>query len=292
MTQPLGSDLVYALAVTPDGTCFAARESGLYRSDDGGAAWRSTYDALKLKTRLSTTTLALSPNYAQDRTIFAGASGGVLRSSDGGQRWSVIPLPEPPPQVSALAISPAYRDDGFVLAASFNRGTFYSTDRGGTWYAGNFSLLDRRVLAVAISPEYAKDRTALIGTETGVFSSSNGGRSWDVADLPYVAATSVVFAPDGTVYAGTDGDGVYTSDDKGVTWSRSTLDSRLSISIILAPSARDVLVFAERALYRTQDGGAAWTEYPLHTAATAAAMLSPTRVLVGYLDGTISGIDL
>ena len=37
-------DAVYALATSPefarDGVCFAARNSGLYRSDDGGGAWR------------------------------------------------------------------------------------------------------------------------------------------------------------------------------------------------------------------------------------------------------------
>lgn len=296
MTQSLGSDLVYALAAA-DGTCFAARESGLYRSDDSGSTWRSAYDSLHLNTRLSTTALALSPNFAKDRTVFTGASGGVLRSSDGGQRWSAIPLPEPPPVVSALALSPAYRDDGFVMAATFTRGVFYSSDRGNTWYAGNFSLLDRRVLAVAISPAYPSDRTALIGTETGVFSSSNGGRSWNVADLPYIAATSVVFSPDGTVYAGTDGDGVYTSADKGVTWARSALDYRLSISLILtsstfSPSDRDVLVFAEQMLYRSVDGGAAWTAYRLHTTATAAVLLDAARLLVGYLDGTIRTLDL
>ena len=44
-----------------------------------------------------------------------------------------------------MAISPAYSVDGFILATPFRRGVFYSTDRGETWWAGNFSLLDRRV---------------------------------------------------------------------------------------------------------------------------------------------------
>ena len=37
-------DLVYALAASPnfdqDGVCFAARRSGLYRSEDGGRTWQ------------------------------------------------------------------------------------------------------------------------------------------------------------------------------------------------------------------------------------------------------------
>ena len=45
-------DITYALATSPtfaqDGICFAARGSGLYRSDDGGVTWQSVYGTLEL----------------------------------------------------------------------------------------------------------------------------------------------------------------------------------------------------------------------------------------------------
>ena len=103
----------------------------------------------------------------------------------------------------------------------------------------------------------------LIGTETGVFSSKNGGRSWDVVDLPYIAVTSIAFAPHDIVYAGTDGDGMYTSLDKGLTWTRSTLENTLSISVILMPSMHDLFVFASETLYRSWDFGATWITHKL-----------------------------
>src|SRR5262245_46657471 len=101
-------ELVYALASPPDRNqaqvIFAARPSGLYRSDDGGLTWHSSYTSLNLTEPLPTTTVAFSPDFSADRTLFAGSAGGILRSTDGGQTWQVAMLPPPPPLVSALVI--------------------------------------------------------------------------------------------------------------------------------------------------------------------------------------------
>ncbi len=284
-------DFVYALAVVPGGACLAARESGLYRSSDDGKTWQSAYGTLRLKGPLSASALAISPDFARDRTLFVGVSGGILRSTDAGQNWDANPLPDPLPLISSLTMSPAYSKDGFILATTFAHGVFYSPDYGMTWLTGNFSLGDSRGLTSTISPNFAADRTVLIGTETGLFDSRNGGRSWDWADLPYVPVTSVAFTPAGIVYAGTDGDGMYTSADNGLTWKRSTLKNTLSISLILTPSARDLLVFAGETLYRSQDAGARWTAHTLRAAATAAALLDADRLLIGYTDGSIGRFD-
>ena len=81
-------DIVYSLATSPDfeqdGVCFAARPSGLYRSDDGGLTWQPAYASLGLETPLTTVTVAVSPNFGADRSVFAGVPGGILRSVDGG----------------------------------------------------------------------------------------------------------------------------------------------------------------------------------------------------------------
>ena len=56
-------DIVNALAASPqferDGVCFAARNSGLYRSDDSGRSWRCAYDTLALDAPLVTTAVAV-----------------------------------------------------------------------------------------------------------------------------------------------------------------------------------------------------------------------------------------
>ena len=63
---------------------FAATTRGLYRTPNGGRAWLPAAEAPETAVQ----TLAVSPNFAEDRTVFAGtADQGLLRSTDGGRTW-------------------------------------------------------------------------------------------------------------------------------------------------------------------------------------------------------------
>src|SRR5712691_226529 len=129
--MPELDDVVYALATSPSfsstGVCFAARASGLYRSDDGGASWRFAYASLGLQAlsaqspadapALPTTAVAVSPSYGVgDETVLAGVNGAVLHSSDGGQHWSLCELTAPAPVVSCLALSRNFQYDHCAFA--------------------------------------------------------------------------------------------------------------------------------------------------------------------------------
>src|SRR5262245_51731626 len=117
---------VYALAAAPDfhmsGICFAARHGGLSRSEDGGITWRPAFDSLGLDTPLAATSVALSPRFQSDGVVFAGVPGGILYSGDGGVSWSSVPLPAPPPFISALALSPNFASDGAAYAGTLEDG--------------------------------------------------------------------------------------------------------------------------------------------------------------------------
>ena len=112
-------DIVFSLATSSnfaqDGVCFAARGSGLYRSDDGGSTWNYAYTALDLDASLTTMAVVVSPDFASDPSVFAGAIGGTLRSYNGGHTWHIAMFPSPPPVVSTLVISPDYSRDGILL---------------------------------------------------------------------------------------------------------------------------------------------------------------------------------
>src|SRR4051794_37924673 len=90
-------DVVNALAASQDsnGVCFAARNTGLYRSSDGGATWYPAYDSLELIAPLATTAVALSPAFRSDQVVFAGFNGAVLGSTDGGGTWFTAVFPAP-----------------------------------------------------------------------------------------------------------------------------------------------------------------------------------------------------
>ncbi|MCC7208811.1 MAG: hypothetical protein IT323_15995 [Anaerolineae bacterium] len=207
------TDYIYDVALSPrfaqDGTCFAARASGLYRSTDSGASWQSCLDSLGTDAPLAATAVGLSPAFAMDRTVFAGTNGGVFRSTDGGDSWQYLSLGAPPPVVTALTLSPAFATDGVVLAATLDDGVYRSVNRGDGWLGWNFGLIDRHIHCLAVSPGFAQDGVAVIGTEHGLYTSGNGGRSWREVDALRASApvTAVAFAPDyvssGAWWAGT-----------------------------------------------------------------------------------------
>ena len=268
-------DMVYALAATPadshgNVTCFAARSSGLYRSEDRGQTWQYALNSLNLGDALTTMAVAISPQYALDQTVYAGAPGGVLRSIDGGKTWQAAMLPAPPPVVSSIAISPNYAEDGTVFAGTIEDGVFCSTDRGQQWASWNFGLLDLAVIDVVISPNFAEDRTLFVGTETGIFCSKNGGKAWQAVDFtmdsaPVISlAISPDFANNETLFAGTEADGLYSSTDKGATWQRiATTDIGGAVNAIaLSTTLPDMLVLTENAVLVSKDQGASWHPWP------------------------------
>lgn len=274
MTEPQPTqDIVYALATSPDfaqdGVCFAARDSGLYRSTDGGQTWHPAYQSLNLSEALITMTVAVSPNFAQDQTVFAGVPGGILTSTDGGQAWRITQLPDPPPVVISLAVSPHYAQDNTVLAGTLEDGVFLSTTSGQRWVLWNFGLLDTHILRVVLSPNFAQDKTVFAATETGIFRSTNGGKSWRPTEFPADAApvlslaSSPGYADDGILLAGTEAHGLFQSTDGGNSWiCLKETDSAVN-EIILSPvfpAKPDVLLLLDDTLQLSVDKGQTWRE--------------------------------
>ena len=303
-------EMVYALAASPnfatDGVCFAARQSGLYRSDDGGRTWRSLFDGLGLEALLSATSVALSPSFQSDGAVFAGVPGGILRSMDGGKNWSTAILPPPPPFISALAVSPNYANDGVVFAGTMEDGIFRSGDRGAHWEAWNFGLLDLNVLCLSISPDLAHDETLYAGTDSGVFRSTNGGRAWRETGFPAEAApvlsltVSPLFARDGVLFAGTESCGLFYSKDRGQSWQRVAKRNipRTVNAILLSPrfpQKPDILVLTDKALLVSRDGGRSWSKRGTSAELKAGitSVVAPSgfgqrsRLLVGLADGRV-----
>jgi photosystem II stability/assembly factor-like uncharacterized protein len=213
------SDYVYALAVASASkdtyVCYAAKQSGLYRSFDRGAHWSCCFGKVG-----AVTAICISPTFEQDAILYAAAAGGVFVSTDAGETWMGVPLASPAPVVSAFAISPAHSADGILLAASLEDGVFRSINSGAGWSGWNFGLYDHRVNCLAISPDFAHDQTVFAGTDTGLFISRNGGRSWSArADDDLTCVTFIGLSPnfglDRRLWIATEKDGLLESKDAG-----------------------------------------------------------------------------
>jgi len=82
---------VTSVAISPaferDRTAFVGTVGGLYRSRNGGRAWR----LVELGSRSALQAVAISPTYPVDGLVLAGTEAdGLFRSTDGGQSWTRV----------------------------------------------------------------------------------------------------------------------------------------------------------------------------------------------------------
>lgn len=306
--QALTQDFVYALA-SPNGSdqtriWFAARQSGLYISEDHGHTWQPAYASLNLDAPLPTTCLALSPDVASDGYLFTGVPGHIMRSENGGKDWQAVPLPYTSSVPTALAISADFMKDGTLLVGTNEDGVLRSTDRGLSWATWNFGLVDFNILSLVLSPTFASDGTVFAGTGSGLFCSQTGGKSWKELSLPvgFVPVLSLAISPnfeeDETLLAGTEADGLFISHDRGQSWERLGEKEIQGVvnQIILPhdfPVRGEVIVAHEYTVLCSSDGGATWEGMLEAEIASLAAFWDKSggiSLWVGMIDGSVKRI--
>ncbi|MHB8173876.1 MAG: Ig-like domain repeat protein [Nitrospirota bacterium] len=233
----------------------------------------------------SAESIAVSPDYVNDRTVFAGTfGGGVLKTVDEGANWTSANSGLGDLKIWSVSVSPAFASYSTVFAGTdppaAGAGIFKSTDGGTTWSASGSGIPQDSVRNITFSPDYASDGTIFAVTGSGgIYKTTDGGSSWHAAGtLPQAAlalAVSPDYAADDAVFAGTAsgqsaaGDGVFKSTDGGTTWSQ--VNSQMScVSVIgISPDfASDQTVFAcgtasdgsGPCLYKSTDGGSTWND--------------------------------
>lgn len=167
--------------------------------------------------------------------------------------------------------SPAYAEDDTLYFHFF--GLYRSHDRGRTWTNLPLPPGVDIVRDVALSPDFARDRTLFAGTNgIGLFRSVDGGDTWTSAAgglPPSLATKRLVLSPgfpsDGTLFVASWDHGVWKSTNAGDAWTPCVagLATAQMQSLAVSPGfAVDGIVLAGTkgdGLYRSADGGATWT---------------------------------
>lgn len=212
--QTAVSSIVLSPAFAEDHTLFVSTTGeGILKSWDGGETWSPWNGGLL---SLSVPQVALSPHFAVDQTCLAATSRGMHRSASAGKVWQPVG-----PDARALAVAIAVAPGGDLEAfGGFSSGLHISRDGGQVWQP---TTLDAGpIVALAVSPDYATDRTVLAGTLSGAYLSTDGGETWEGPWFASLAVHQVLFSPayamDHALFLGTSG-GVYVSRDGGAHWS-------------------------------------------------------------------------
>ena len=156
-----------------------------------------------------------------------------------------------------------------LWASGMPGGILRSANRGKSWHRAWIEQTEAPIITLAASPNYARDRVLLAGTDgDGILRSTDGGRHWELANfglrefMVLDLATAPVWDRYEYAFAITER-GVYQSPNGGRAWRRVNLGQDiLPTAVVISPEfATDQTVFVggqDGELFVSTDAGQAW----------------------------------
>lgn len=269
-------DVVYdgSRLLVGGGQLFLSQHVGLYSSADLGSSWAPLHDATWPIASIDA--IAVDPN--DPATILvASDANGVHRTTDGGDTWQTGIGGSQSLAGRSLAFAPGSSSE--LLLGTSSLAVYRSTDGGDNFTQSSDGINEIDLTSVAANPQNpAELAISFVGqNDGGVLSSTNLGASWDLEPVPPTRYSSVEFAPDGTLYAISDGpttiapEGLYRRDAGG--WvslgpdQGSLFESELTVvrfsetdpGLIMMAGGDFGVAGTEPAIWRSADAGETWT---------------------------------
>ncbi|MCB0060566.1 MAG: hypothetical protein KDE19_00555, partial [Caldilineaceae bacterium] len=116
--------------------------------------------------------VAVSADFENDGIALAATGAGIYRTTDHGKGWQRAITGFTDVSAVAITFAPDNRGERPIAFASAETGRLYRSEDGGmTWSELTTWAGLGLVTAIALSPDYANDKTIFVGTPNGVYRS-------------------------------------------------------------------------------------------------------------------------
>ncbi len=264
-----GTVVAIALHPTDPNILYVVTHEGPLKTYDGGTTWQKIFTGVS-----QSRVLAIGVDPATPSTVYLGTKDdGVYGSYDGGRQWLSLRAGLDDVRVTAevqqIVFAPGPHKRVFLATAM---GVFESDAEGTSWrkrMAGITNVL----MVTALAVDAGRPDVLYAGTSSGVYKTTDGARTWAVANTGMIEPRHAISSralgvtamaidprrPD-IVYVGTL-DGLYQTLDGGRRWTRIGRDlvSQSVNTIVVDPGDRtDLYVGNREGVFKSGDRGATW----------------------------------
>src|SRR6516165_4069743 len=173
--------------------------------------------------------------------------------------------------------------------ASSYGGVFRSRDLGAAWLNADVGLFLNAALVIAVDPRDSSH--LLVGTDLGILSSHNGGRSWaaEARNVIFGAVFAVAFSPDGELAMCAAASGVFRRDRDGWMRAEAPESAIPARALVAGPANNRVYLLHVNELFASEYGGRANAAVPwlprMSEMTALAAIPGSADVLAAVTDG-------
>lgn len=262
---PLNAREVFSISVHPGNpqillavgtSAFQEGRGKILKSLTAGESWAEVFTApagkgefgtlVRRRQDVQTLVTVIAHDPRAPNVVLAGTNTGtLLASADGGVRWATRRSFRQ--GITGIEISPFVQ--GRVMIRLADGQLVRSEDLGTTVervHLGNGAaeIIQESAAAHAVLfevPRAGGNERILIGTEAGLYGSSDGGSSWTKLPLPPTGTvdtpvTSLALGADGTLWA-TSGFVLFSSVDGGATWRAADTQLKQPIRFVVTDPA-------------------------------------------------------
>jgi photosystem II stability/assembly factor-like uncharacterized protein len=251
----------------------ATDRSGVMASMDGASTWTTSNHGYAHRF-----VSAILADNKDASTLYVGVVndreyGGVFYSHDAGRNWLQKAAGLGGKDVFALKQAPSG-----MLVAGTNHGMYSLEHNGSEWHPMNTLVTENTVKVPRKGTRKAATTTTLektqlesrvndlelgptrwlAATSTGIYSSTDQGKTWKGGQILGQTDFVSVRADDSTVVAATRSS-VLVSRDSGKTWQLAGVPSYVvSIRSVAIASESQIMIASREGAFRSGDGGATW----------------------------------